>query len=855
MATKNCTIEKLVAIPDYSGASNVTGMVMIGNITYCVKNKSGTSYLYKYDDCEVDDYTTETLNNCTSYGLTFSPNTKNIYIAAQGKKVFTKGVDETTALVITVNESEVKALTYYEDNKFILMANDLSTGQYLCFMVGTFSGGLFHQQENFYVYNTGYSTVKDVYYNGTNGLFIVTNDTDNLKNRILRVSMETPYGSGTYNGSSVYAVDDILQIDFSSSAYDQCTVESMVLDKYGRPVCVCNAVNANGSAGDAFFRVTNCVYEKKAQTQINGGAVKVLEVPNVKPSGLTASATEMAAMAMNGNTVYFVKNNENTKKCALIIYNNYQNDSYETYALDTSLNSDGVARGMLFYNGYVFVAFRNRIDQFVLSAGNQGNHRRTYEMNDNYIQGIARYENISGTNKPLFLVMDERKETEPNKIHFRLLDCSVGTSVVEDGDFYIEYDGNYQLGDIYYDSYQGLFIAAKDTNYASCKNCLLRVDMTYYNKRRAAGDTQIEGITLPIASVWNINLPTSIYNRCSVESLCITNSGQLFACCNVSRKSGVTTGLSKDGVVRLNNVSFQTERIGINIATDSLNSIQNYGGAKVPGTLAINGRKAYCFITNTTTNNESYLLHTGDYRNDSFELEPNLITGMAHCNGGTYHKNTLYTCDYVKTGNVQHKIGIFDLSNDYSEYLAKRKQIDTGKDIVYGAISYYKNDMFLVADYQSGDESYAKAIKIDLVKFNKDTSGNYTMEILQRPYISVENPLFNDKYVRGALQDAHYEPGIGLILGGYTQTDTNASVQERLHFVMKIDVDYYTDKGIEGAVTPTEIYNITYEGANFEPESPVITEYGELLIAANKGAAAGGDAVVKTSNLLFTIEP
>ena len=227
MATTNCTAEKLALIPDQGGASNATGMVMIGNITYCVKNKAGTSCLYKFDDSEVQDYTTETISSCTSRGLTFSPNTKNIYIAAQGKKVYTKGVDEATAQAITVNESEVGGITYYENNKFILLADDLSSGQYLCFLVGTFSGGLFHQQDRFYVYNNGYSTVKDIYYNGTNGLFIVTNNSDNLKNKILRVSMKTLYGDGTYNGNTAYAADDILQMDFSASEYDQCTVESL----------------------------------------------------------------------------------------------------------------------------------------------------------------------------------------------------------------------------------------------------------------------------------------------------------------------------------------------------------------------------------------------------------------------------------------------------------------------------------------------------------------------------------------------------------------------------------------------------------------------------------------------------
>ena len=45
---------------------------------------------------------------------------------------------------------------------------------------------------------------------------------------------------------------------------------------------------------------------------------------------------------------------------------------------------------------------------------------------------------------------------------------------------------------------------------------------------------------------------------------------------------------------------------------------------------------------------------TNDYRNEAFKLNQNKIQGADHCNGGTYHKNILYSCDYVKPNYWEH---------------------------------------------------------------------------------------------------------------------------------------------------------------------------------------------------------
>lgn len=835
--TFNCTTEKLADIPDINGSANATGMVMVGGITYCVKSNAGTAHLYKYDDCEVSEYTTETINDCNSFGLTFSPNTKNIYTAAQGKKVFTKGIDGTLARAITVNESEVKGITYYEDNKFILMASDLCSDQYLCFIVGNFSGGLFYLKDTFYVYNNGYNTVKDIYYNGTNGLFIVTNDSDNLKNKILRTSMKTMYGNGVYNGKAVYAVDEILQVDFSSAIYTQCTVESMALDKYGKVIMLCNAVS-NGNAADGFFRITNHDYEKKHYTEFRCSVTPGITVPNYRPNGFSEKVTNLSGMVLNGQQALFVKNSSAINKSALYVFEDYTNTTGSAYALA----GDGISYGMLYRAGYVFVAYGSQIRQFYarnVGENKIGDLRRTYPLSGYTIQGLTLFED------DLFIALDTKSSTEPTRLHFRILDCSVGTTARQVGDFYVDCGEDCRLQDIYYNANHGLFIATNDLDYSTCKNCILRVDLTYLNKRRVAGDA-INGEELPVASRWNVNLSTTIYTQCNIESLFISNSGELLVCCNVGKQEGQTAGLTTDGVLKIANFSFRTDGRGILVNVAELNAIPNYGEADVPGTLAVNGRKAYSYITDTGSEQETYLVHTDDYRNGTFTVETTKLTDKGHCNGGAYYKNVLYSCDYDRSASKMD-IGIFELSNDYSEISYKTQEVNTGNNL-YGAIAYYNNGEFLLVDYvdsENSDKNYAEEIHIDTGKFNKDNSGVYSYTCTASDYLTIENPMYNANVTSGPLQDAHYEPGVGMFLGGYVIENG-----KHISYVMRIDIDSYIKNGITENLSPTEIYLLRYQNVQFETESPSISEYGELLMATNRQE----DILVGTTNLIFVHE-
>ena len=118
-------------------------------------------------------------------------------------------------------------------------------------------------------------------------------------------------------------------------------------------------------------------------------------------------------------------------------------------------------------------------------------------------------------------------------------------------------------------------------------------------------------------------------------------------------------------MLKITNFSFRTDGRGIEVNVERLLDIPNHGGAQVPGAFAVNGRKAYCYITNTGTNNETYLLHTDDYRNEAFTVETTKLSNKGHCNGAAYYKNTLYSCDYIRSD--KNDIGILGLEDSYSD--------------------------------------------------------------------------------------------------------------------------------------------------------------------------------------------
>lgn len=827
--------ERITKIYNDSGisANNIAGMAMANGVTYCIKAKTHETNIadkfsiYQYDDYEsIEKVTPQRVEGYMGYGLAFNPYTKKLYVAG-GKKVFTTKVDDLTYVgAYDVKETSTKAITYYHSNMEILLADSLSTNANFCFLVGKFGSGIFNKYDEFYVEKSnmvesaGYNKIKDIYYNGTNGLFVVTNYSDvaQCKNRILRISMKTQIG--TYNSKPIYGIDEVIDINFDKSEYTQCDIESLALDKYGRMVFVGNAI-VDGIGRDWFFRVTDRIFEMKTEVNFSCETTKVMELLDKTVNG--ENLHYLTGMTMNGNAAYFVKTSSNNR-----------NGLYKYAGIGSALSGPivlpdvGKSFGMTYHNNFVYIAHRNSIGQYTLS----GKLIKTFSCS-----GI---DSITHLEENDFLVMQYKPVS--GKLYFRVWDLS-GDSIIEKDWFTVESKGYTDLQDIYYHPLHGLFIATQG-DLTTCKNIVLRVDMTYYMKNRNDAN-KWNGANIPVASRWNINFSTTTYSRCYVESLSITPEGELLVACNAKLADGTVA----DALFKVTNLTFRKDRTGIWANANIMNELKSKTGVKcVPGCLAKNGRKMYCITTNTKTNNESYFMETTDYRNKDFELNPNIITGVAHCNGGTYHKGFLYTCNYLKYS--QREMGMFALvasdgkitnRNSFNE---DKICVDSGEKY-FGAITYYKDDKFLLIDYvNTSNDGYAELIKIHIGRFVME-NGTYHLNFDDSPYITIRNPLYLEGDVNGLLQDMHYEPGIGLFIGGISKEPVNK------YYIMRVDIDTFIGENKMMEISPCEIYYPIINGVNHENESMVMSEYGELLVSINN---SDSDVLVYPESIVFDRE-
>lgn len=829
-----CKAERLTEIPNAvsTSASNLSGMAMANGITYCVKTKNREDgivdkfTLYQYDDYEsIEKPRVRDFEGNVSYGMTYNPLTKKVYMAA-GKKVVAVPIDnlEMSDLIYSVAETSTQAITYYEENQEILMANSLNTDEYFCFLVGKFAKGVFTKTDEFYVEKAnyvevaGYTKRQDIYYNGTNGLFIVTNysDTAQCRNRILRVSMKNTVES--YNGKTVYAVDEVIDINFDTNVYALCTIESLALDKYGRMVLACNAA-MNGVGKDSFFRVTDRTFEMKTEVNFICETEKILDIPgnNVEDFHF------LTGMTMHGDTVYFVKTSSNNRN-GLYKYDNATSKVGEPVLLEDV----GKSFGMTYYNNSLYIAHRNCIAQYTLN----GIKLKTFACKD--IDSIA---HLQGNE---FLVM--KRMLENGKLRFGVWDLS-GNTVVEKDWFTVENKGYATLQDIYYHPSHGLFIATQ-ADISTCKNIVLRVDMTYYMKNRSK--KKWNGSDISVASRWNIDFDKTVYAQCYLESLHINSDGEMLVGCN-ARLADKTLA---DKLFKVTNLTFRTDgRPGIFVSASRIRSMPSKAGRScVPACLAKNGRKVYCITTNTQTEKDSYFMETKDYRNENFVLNENVISDVAHCNGGAYFKDFLYSCNYSKT-LLQQEMGMFQLVGKDGKP-TDRNKLNSNKIRVssepnyWGAIAHYKDDKFLLVNYANSDKGgYAKYIRINIGRFVME-NGEYKLSIDSQFEFTVENPMFISNE-NGYLQDAHYEPGIGLFIGGFLE-DVASS-----RFILRIDIDEDIKSNRMSKSSPCEFYFYMVANVNREVESMVLSEYGELLVSVQNGS---DDALILSKDVLFERE-
>lgn len=94
---------------------------------------------------------------------------------------------------------------------------------------------------------------------------------------------------------------------------------------------------------------------------------------------------------------------------------------------------------------------------------------------------------------------------------------------------------------------------------------------------------------------------------------------------------------------------------------------------------------------------------------------------------------------------------------------SERSCIDTANGKTYGAIAYYKDDEFLLVNYDGVDnQGYAEYIRVDLgtIKETFDDK-KYKQEVKISNYVTIRNLLYAFKTESGYLKDAHYGPVLG----------------------------------------------------------------------------------------------
>lgn len=399
MATKGRIQYKVSAgnrleIPDYkmegSTATEITGFTIINNEGYCLKenaagNKSTLFRIQEVNSAQVKIRGKKVLNYGT-FGMTYNGNF--VYIAVKGSKVIkTSAVsDKDTPVVYSVKDNgkavNPQAIAHYTGSKFIIMANALNSGNYLCFLVGTFSDGSneFVEDSRFYVRNTsGNTQLQDIHYESKLGLFIVTNKMSGssfgTSSTIMRAEIDQ-ISDENHNGYPLY--HPVAEYVFSAkdNRYSRLSVESIAFSTNGILYMATNTEPAESSAsfktGGLFF-INNITFGKSRPTLINLNGSKGVPIAaaSVDDNGTKRNCANPGALALNGNIGYCLRTHSEKgsplqdKGSVLLSCSNVTNTSDSNQFTRVSgspdlINMMGHGNGMTYKDGYLYITAHSK---------------------------------------------------------------------------------------------------------------------------------------------------------------------------------------------------------------------------------------------------------------------------------------------------------------------------------------------------------------------------------------------------------------------------------------------------------------------------------------------------------------
>lgn len=383
-----------IGVPDYdmggSNATEITGFTIIDNEGYCLKeNAAGNkSTLFRFKEINSDQAAKrgQKVLNYGTYGMTYNGNF--VYIAAKGSKVIkTSAVsDKDTPVVYSVKAdgkaANTQAITHYTGNQFILMANALNSGNYLCFLVGTFSDDTnkFVENDRFYVRNTsGNTQLQDIHYESKVGLLITTNKMSGsnfgTSSTILRAEIDLDTDESR-NGYPLYHPTAEYVFTALAGRYNRLNVESIAFSTNGKLYMAANTEPSGNSGtfktGGIFF-INNITFGKTQPTLIDlkGSEGIPIAAASVDDNGTKRDCGNPGSLALNGNIGYCLRTHGKSgsplqdKGSVLLSCSNVTNTSDSNKFTRVSgspdlINMMGHGNGMTYKDGYLYIAAHSK---------------------------------------------------------------------------------------------------------------------------------------------------------------------------------------------------------------------------------------------------------------------------------------------------------------------------------------------------------------------------------------------------------------------------------------------------------------------------------------------------------------
>lgn len=525
-----------------------------------------------------------------------------------------------------------------------------------------------------------------------------------------------------------------------------------------------------------------------------------------------------------GDEGYFVKQAGSGAKSVLIRVQDLNTSNPKVRGFRT-LNYS--TYGMACHGDYVYIASK---DSTVVKASSKlkNDTPKVYEVRDKEgglsgCQAITHY-----TGNKFIVLANAENENKNGTLCFwtgSFDDSELVFDVSEK--FYVKNTtGNQYIRDIYYHPSYGLFIATNKRG-GTVSNMIMRVEID----READSTYNKEALYNPDAE-YEFDGIASRYPEFNVMGLSIGRDGTLYTAVKVTKESGQYTDA---GVFLINNMKFASSgTIEINIDCNKGVKIPNQeiflnGESDLctnPGAFAINGYEGYCLKTYTKSklpgiaNKASVLCYSSNVTKQDFSRAEGskVYKELGHANGMAYYGNALYVAAYDRDeDSPRREIAKIDLG-DKEKKVSEIYQCDQ----FIGGISHYNGEEFILANYESDTESYAKTPQFFIGTLS---SGKFH----KNGEFSAVNPIFDSNY-SNVLQDIHYTPEHGLfyVVKRHKEVDGNSVGTER---ICRITPDQIKNAVSGEPITPKEVY--IHDNTVKEVESMATCDDGYLYFSEN----------------------